>query len=98
MTPRAAALPRSTPAVRKSSRGQIRSVRADAGQLTLVLADPRDENNKMELTVAVPPHLKIIFNGDVLPNVRPVTLADLQADDRVVVRHIGAGRDTRPPH
>ncbi len=73
------------------SRGQIRSVRADAGQLILALADSRDENQKMELTVAVPPHLKITFNGDVLPNVRPVTLADLQADDRVVVQHIGAG-------
>ena len=51
----------------------------------------RDENHKSELTVAVPPHLKVIFNGDVSLGGRPVTLADLQADDRAVVRHIGAG-------
>jgi serine/threonine-protein kinase len=72
------------------SRGTIRSVRADAGQLTLTVADSRGEDKKAELTIAVPPHLKITLNGDVLPNVRPVTLADLHADDAVVVHHLGA--------
>jgi serine/threonine-protein kinase len=73
------------------SRGRIRSVLANAGQLTLTVVDPRDESKRTELSVAVPPHLKITFNGDILPNVRPVTLADLRADDSVVVRRLGAG-------
>jgi serine/threonine-protein kinase len=77
------------------SRGRVRSVRAEAGQLTLTVANPRDESQKTELSVTVPPHLKITFNGDILPNARPVTLADLHADDSVVVQRIGArtGRD-----
>ena len=48
------------------SRGQIRSVRRRSGATHARAGQPATKQ-KMELTVAVPPHLKISFNGDVLP-------------------------------
>jgi len=66
-------------------RGRIKSIEVDEGQFTLALGSEEDAE---EFVIQVPPDLKITLNGHHQLDGRPVTLADLQVDDRVTVRHI----------
>jgi serine/threonine protein kinase len=72
------------------SRGVVASIDAAQGQLTL--ANLEGEDPDKELTVGVPAEMKISLNGATQRGGKPLTLADLRADDRVAVRHLG--RDT----
>ena len=74
--------------------GSIRSVEADVGRLTLAI-DSQGGDKASELSVSVPPNVKITLNGEPLLSDRQVTLSDLLRGDRVTVNHIGArgGRD-----
>ena len=79
----------SRPATHK---GRIGSVEPDEGQFTMTIDQGEDEAK--ELLVRVPNSVKIVFNGKKQIDGKPVRLADLRIDDRVVVEHIGeeAGR------
>ncbi|NQT16756.1 MAG: caspase family protein [Planctomycetes bacterium] len=68
----------------KLSTGRIEAVDADEGKLILA-ADDSDE----PLVVRVPGAIEIVFNGKKAPDGRPVTLDQLEPDDRVEVRHLG---------
>jgi len=67
--------------------GRIKEVKADEGQFTLAVGDGKNEEK--DTVVFVPTKLAITFNGQAKLDGRPVTLADLQLDDRVVVHHLG---------
>lgn len=71
------------------SSGRVESVDAEGGQLALTMPDRRDPSKQEKLTVTVPPGLAIAFNGNAVLAGKPVTLADLQPDDRVTLHHIG---------
>ncbi|MGQ9574044.1 MAG: protein kinase domain-containing protein [Thermoguttaceae bacterium] len=63
--------------------GRLAAVDASSGRVT-VLCGPAGDS----LVVRVPEALKIIFNGRETHGGKPVKLADLLKDDRVVVQHI----------
>jgi hypothetical protein len=64
--------------------GPIAAIEADEGKLTVdVGVDDR------QLVVRVPEAVRIVFNGKDQLDGRPVTLADLNVDDRVTVNHYG---------
>jgi len=65
--------------------GRIKSLEVDEGAFTLIVGSGEEAR---ELVIEVPPDLKIMFNGHDQLAGHPVTLADLQVDDRVTVRHI----------
>lgn len=66
----------------KSDSGRIEAIEADEGKLTIARAD-----GGPPLVVRVPSDLEILFNGKPSLDGQPVTLAALQAGDRVVVDH-----------
>lgn len=66
----------------QDARGRIKTVEADVGQIIVAIPDQKGEEE--ELTVSIPPDLKITFNG----GISPMAIADLRPDDRVSVRHI----------
>ena len=70
-------------------RGRIKQVEVD--QKRIVLAIPNRQNKEEDLVLTVPADLKITFNG----GVSSMTIADLKANDRASVRHIGrdSGRE-----
>lgn len=71
-------------------RGRIKSLEVDEGKFTLALdgAGQEGTGERAGLIIEVPPGLKITLNGAEQIDGRPVTLADLQVDDRVTVRHV----------
>ena len=68
----------------KIDRGQIEAVEADEGKLTVAAGEDREP-----LVVRVPGSVKILFNGEETLDGERVTLARLEADDRVEVHHVG---------
>ena len=77
--------------------GSIAVLEADEGQFTLAIEEGPDKDK--QLVIVVPSDLgekkKVLFNGKDQIDGRPITLADLAVDDRVVVQHVGSqtGRD-----
>ncbi|MFZ5829361.1 MAG: protein kinase domain-containing protein [Planctomycetota bacterium] len=70
------------------AKGRIKELAPEKGEM-LVGVDRLDGNSEESLFY-VPPDLTITFNGQGGNNGQPVQLADLSADDRVVVHYIGA--------
>ncbi len=70
--------------------GRIKSLEVDEGAFTLAVDRGAEEGAQggRELVIQVPPDLKISLNASDQIDGRPITLADLQVDDRVTVRHI----------
>jgi tRNA A-37 threonylcarbamoyl transferase component Bud32 len=68
--------------------GRIAVVQADLGQFTLAIEEGPDKGK--QLPVAVPANVKVVLNGQDKTDGRPLQLGDLQAEDRVVVRHVGS--------
>jgi len=68
----------------KLSTGRIEAVDADEGKLIVA-----DDDSSEPLVVRVPGSVEIVFNGTASPDGQPVTLDELEADDRVEVRHLG---------
>ncbi|MBU4270547.1 MAG: serine/threonine protein kinase [Planctomycetes bacterium] len=68
-------------------RGRIKTIEADRRRITLAFDE--GDGRMSELEVAVPDDLKITFNGRPQIDGRPVALADLLPEDRVVVHHVG---------
>jgi len=77
----------------ETNRGYVKSV--DPEQRRFVIA-VEDGEREAELNLAVPEGLQITFNGASQIDGRPVALADLHPDDRVLVSHKEgeAGRET----
>lgn len=67
-----------------SQQGRVQEVDADQGKLTIVVGDDEEQ-----LLVSVPATTPILFNGRKELDGKPVKLADLRANDRVTVQHIG---------
>ncbi|NUQ65994.1 MAG: serine/threonine protein kinase [Pirellulales bacterium] len=68
----------------EAARGRIQAVDADAGALTVAV-----DQQEQPLVVRVPAAAKITFNGKDQLDGKPIALADLRPDDRVVVSHLG---------
>jgi len=68
------------------SKGRVAEVAAEQGQFTVAVTEGEDKDRRLVLWV--PADLKIVLNGKDTIDKRPVALADLQPDDRVVVRHL----------
>lgn len=67
-----------------SQQGRIQEVDANQGKLTIAVDDEEEK-----LLVSVPASAPILFNGRKELDGQPVKLADLRADDRVTVQHVG---------
>lgn len=68
--------------------GLVAEVKSEEAALTLAVTEGEEKGKS--LTIYVPPELPIMFNGKPDRDGRPVVLADLQVDDRTMVRHKGA--------
>ncbi len=72
----------------RKSEGRIKSIRMDEGRFTLAVAGDSTEN---ELDLAAPPSAKMQLNNQPTVDGQPVTLAALQAGDRIAVEHYQDG-------
>jgi serine/threonine-protein kinase len=70
----------------KMDKGHVQDITPDGA---LVLAIDEGEGQGKQLKVFVPGDLRIVFNGQQTLAGKPVKLADLKKDDRVVVHHMG---------
>jgi len=73
----------------KIQSGRVEAVDAEEGKLIVAVGE-----EGQTLVVRVPGSVRIVFNGQATLDGRPVTLNEIEADDRVEVHHIGdpAGR------
>ncbi|NLY00288.1 MAG: protein kinase [Rhodopirellula sp.] len=71
------------------ARGRVESVEVDVGAVSVAI-----EGQSQPLIVRVPATVTITLNGQDQRDGKPIALADLQPEDRVVVAHVGdeAGR------
>jgi len=68
----------------EARQGRIAAIEPDEGKITIALGAGEDQ-----VTVRVPASVDILFNGQEQLDGKPVTLAELHVDDRVVVYDIG---------
>jgi eukaryotic-like serine/threonine-protein kinase len=71
-----------------TNEGTIEAVKAETGELKVKVPGP-GANQSTALLLNVSNDVRIKFNGSDVPDGKPVKLADLRPDDRIVVQHIG---------